>query len=59
MKLTVDAGGRTWLPLCACGWRGLPCLTRSEALQMGRHHELRAHPGDKDVLRQMYHNRSN
>lgn len=59
MRVSVDVGGRTWLPLCPCGWRGLPALSRSEALNEARHHEMRAHPGDNNVLQQIHHNRSN
>lgn len=51
-KVRVDAGGVTFLPICqVCGWRGLPETTHGGALLEARHHELRAHPGDKDVLR--------
>lgn len=53
MRVRIDVGGGTWLPLCPCGWRGLPGLDRREALQQARHHELRAHPGDKDVAAQL------
>nr|WP_300339930.1 hypothetical protein [Actinomyces sp.] len=44
MRTRVDRG-RTFLPLCECGWRGLPALTHEEALRQARHHEQRAHPG--------------
>ena len=46
MRIKIDAGGCTFLPLCECGWRGLPMPDRSSALRTARHHELRAHPGD-------------
>lgn len=50
--VTIDAGGRTFLPICRdCGWRGLPQDDRTAARLEGRHHELRAHPGEKDALR--------
>ena len=43
---------RTHLAIClACGWRGLPTGDHISAMRMARHHELRAHPGDKDALR--------
>jgi len=58
MRVRVDVGGGTWLPLCPCGWRGLPCLSRSEALHEARRHEQRAHPGDSQVLRQLHGNRT-
>ncbi len=58
MHVKVDVGGGSWLPVCRCGWRGLPGLSRLEALNEARRHEVRAHPGDTDVLRQIYHNRS-
>lgn len=51
MRITVDASACTYLPICVCGWRGLPAATRGGALAMGRAHELRAHPGDKNALR--------
>lgn len=50
MRIKVDAG-HTHLALCPCGWRGLPQRDHVAALREGRHHELRAHPGDKDALR--------
>lgn len=53
MRVRVDVGGSTWLPLCPCGWRGLPALDRREALQQARHHEQRAHPDEHDVARQL------
>lgn len=49
MRVKIDAGGRTYLPLCACGWRGLPAMDRGSALNEARHHERRAHPGDLDA----------
>lgn len=54
-QIRIDAGG-TFLPICnGCGWRGLPCLDRGEALREGRHHELRAHPGDENALQALAH----
>lgn len=50
-KVTIDVGGTTFLPVCACGWRGMPEPDRSAARLAGRHHEARAHPGEKDALR--------
>lgn len=46
MQTQIDRGARTFLPLCGCGWRGLPATSHGEALHEARHHELRAHPGD-------------
>lgn len=51
MQVRVDAGAASFLPLCACGWRGLPGLSHGEALRQARHHELRAHVGDDDARR--------
>jgi hypothetical protein len=57
MRVKIDSGG-THLPLCPCGWRGLPSTSRADALHEARHHELRAHPGDHDVYDQIRHNRT-
>lgn len=55
-RVRIDAGGRSFLPICQdCGWRGLPGTTRGEALQEARHHERRAHPGDRDVAGKLAH----
>ena len=55
----IDAGGSTFLPICSgCGWRGLPETDRAAALREARHHELRAHPGDKDTLRMLNNHRA-
>lgn len=51
MKIKVDASAKTYLPICACGWRGLPGLTHGDALNQARRHEARAHPGDHDAHR--------
>ena len=51
MKTVIDASDRTFLPICACGWRGLPAITRSAALSDAREHEKRAHEADHDVQR--------
>lgn len=48
MNYSIDAG-RTFLPVCACGWRGDPVLTRIKALELLKAHEERAHYGDQDV----------
>ncbi|WP_156532968.1 hypothetical protein [Cellulosimicrobium sp. I38E] len=53
MRVRVDVGGGSFLALCPCGWRGLPDLDRLAALREARHHELRAHPGDKAVAEQL------
>lgn len=51
MKTTIDSSDKTFLPICACGWRGLPTITRSDAWAAARAHELRAHEADHDVQR--------
>lgn len=51
MRVRIDSGGRTYLPICECGWRGLPSMSHAQALEEARAHELRAHPGDKQALR--------
>lgn len=56
-KVRIDAGGSTFLPVCECGWRGLPEDDRSAARLAGRHHELRAHTGEKDALRALNNQR--
>ena len=56
-RVTIDAGGRTFLPLCECGWRGLPQDDRGAARLEARHHEVRAHPGEKDALRALNNQR--
>lgn len=48
MRCLIDPGA-TYLPICECGWRGLPCTTRLEALREARTHETRAHFGDRDA----------
>ena len=50
MRVRVDVGGGSFMPMCWCGWRGLPALEHGQALRDARHHELRAHPGHKDAL---------
>lgn len=45
MRLRIDSSATTHVPICACGWRGMPAMTRLEALSQARHHEMRAHPG--------------
>lgn len=57
-QIRIDAGGRTFLPICACGWRGLPQDDRGAARLAGRHHEQRAHPGDKQALRALNNQRA-
>lgn len=46
MYVRVDRSAVSFLPLCRCGWRGLPATSHGEALREARHHEMRAHPGD-------------
>lgn len=53
MKTTIDASHKTFLPLCACGWRGMPALTHAEALREARAHEIRAHEGSHDAQRML------
>ena len=53
MRVTVDAGAGSHLPLCGCGWRGLPAQDHGEALRQARHHEMRAHPGHDDARRSL------
>lgn len=53
MRVKVDVGAGSFLPVCPCGWRGLPGLDRSDALGQARHHERRAHPGDQGVEAQL------
>lgn len=53
MKVRIDRGARTFLPLCACGWRGLPATSHAEALHEARHHERRAHPGDLNAAKML------
>lgn len=45
-RIKVDGGSATFLPLCECGWRGLPAASHGGALLQARHHEVRAHPGE-------------
>ncbi len=56
MRIRIDQG-RTHLPICECGWRGDPHLSRENALRQARTHELRAHTGDVDALRQLNNQR--
>lgn len=58
MRVRVDGGGRTFLPICACGWRGLPGITHGEALREARTHERRAHPGDDQAAQALAKHRS-
>lgn len=53
MRVKIDASAVTVVPICECGWRGLPSRDRSAALHEARHHEMRAHPGDRAVARQL------
>lgn len=57
MRVKIDAGGMTYLPLCDCGWRGLPSTSRGGALSDARHHELRAHPGDLQAAKALAEHR--
>ena len=51
MRITVDASACTYLPMCECGWRGLPAASHERALSQSCEHERRAHPGDKNARR--------
>ena len=52
MSFKIDRGGCTFLPICnTCGWRGLPATSPDEAWREARHHEMRAHEGQKAALR--------
>ena len=54
MHITIDpakGNGATFLPCCACGWRGIPGATRGEAIREAARHERRAHPGEYDTTR--------
>jgi len=50
MATRIDSGA-THLPLCDCGWRGLPTRDRSGAHRQCIEHERRAHPGDFQAVR--------
>lgn len=56
MHFNIDAG-RTFLPICDCGWRGNPELTYMTALQEVHKHERNVHPGDRDVQDRLYKTR--
>lgn len=56
MHFNIDAG-RTFLPICDCGWRGLPETTYTGALREAHSHERAAHPGDRDVQDRLYKTR--
>lgn len=56
-RIRIDAGARTFMPVCECGWRGLPEDDRLTARRAARHHEQRAHPGDKQALRALNNQR--
>lgn len=49
-RVRVDVGGCTYLPICECGWRGMPGLAHDEALRQAVHHERRAHPGELNAV---------
>lgn len=42
-RQTLDAGGATVVPLCSCGWRGTPRITRSAAWGDAARHAETAH----------------
>lgn len=41
--ITIDAGARSYLALCGCGWRSDIAATRIAALTAGQRHIFRAH----------------
>nr|DAK53291.1 MAG TPA: hypothetical protein [Caudoviricetes sp.] len=49
MRIHVDASACTYLPMCECGWRGLPAASHERALTQVSEHERYAHPGDRHV----------
>lgn len=51
MRIHVDASAYTYLPMCECGWRGLPAASHERALTQVSEHERRAHPGDRHARR--------
>lgn len=46
----IDSG-RTHLPLCACGWRGIPTPSLVTAWAQAKVHEQAQHPGQRQALR--------
>lgn len=48
MRVRIDASARTFVVVCDCGWRGLG-MSRADAWDQARRHELRAHPGHEDT----------
>lgn len=53
MNFNIDPG-RTYLPICECGWRGLPELSYMDALKAVRRHETDTHPGDQDAYQRLW-----
>lgn len=51
MRIHVDASSCTFLPMCECGWRGLPAASHERALTQVSEHEQQAHPGDRHARR--------
>nr|DAT35874.1 MAG TPA: hypothetical protein [Caudoviricetes sp.]DAW62428.1 MAG TPA: hypothetical protein [Caudoviricetes sp.] len=51
MRIHVDASACTYLPMCECGWRGLPAASHERALTQVSEHERHAHPGDRHARR--------
>ena len=51
MRIHVDASACTFLPMCECGWRGLPAASHERALTQVSEHERYAHPGDRPARR--------
>ena len=51
MRIHVDASSCTFLPMCECGWRGLPAASHERALTQVSEHERYAHPGDRHARR--------
>lgn len=51
MRIHVDASACTYLPMCECGWRGLPAASHERALTQVSEHERYAHPDDRHARR--------
>lgn len=47
MRYRIDSTHTDHLPICECGWRGDPAMSRLEALAMLTRHQHRAHNGDE------------
>lgn len=52
-RCLIDASEISYLPMCECGWRGLPERSRLDALKSARAHEQRAHFGTRQTAKQL------